>query len=203
MLRILIFLMFTCVGHSQILPSQQAIHNKKEVDLDTWDSSIKPSCTTFSNNDRTAVENNCSNSWSTIYGEIPVSSGTKEWEVTVNAISAGGWTFNITLGIVNTRNNKDTYSTNKTPGSGGTSGALGYVYANDGRTETNVVFKSYGASYTAGDVIKISVDMDAGEITFYKNGDSQGVAYTGIAAGTYYLAATIYKGQDQSLTISG
>jgi hypothetical protein len=41
---------------------------------------------------------------------------------------------------------------------------------------------AYGASYTTGDVIGVALDMDAGTLTFYKNGVSQGTAFsTGLA----------------------
>ena len=202
-MRYLFLILFTVSLNAQILPSQQATHYKKNsVSSDTWDSSIKPDCATFSNSDRTSLENNCSNNWGTVYGEIAVSSGIQEWEVTINSINENARSpFVMTLGIVNLRNNKDTYSTNKTPGAGGTSGTLGYIYSSDGRKETNVVFSSYGASYAAGDVIKISLNMNNRELTFYKNGTSQGVAYT-VATGTYYLTSTFYKGSSASLTIN-
>jgi len=41
---------------------------------------------------------------------------------------------------------------------------------------------AYGATYTAGDVIGVALDMDAGTITFYKNNTSQGTAYTGLSS---------------------
>ena len=37
---------------------------------------------------------------------------------------------------------------------------------------------SYGATWTVGDIIGIALDLDNGTITFYKNGASQGVAFT-------------------------
>jgi len=46
---------------------------------------------------------------------------------------------------------------------------------------------SYGATFTTNDVIGVAFDLDGGSITFYKNGVSQGVAYTGIT-GTFYPA---------------
>ena len=39
---------------------------------------------------------------------------------------------------------------------------------------------SYGSSWTANDVIGIALDLDAGTLVFYKNGVSQGTAFTGI-----------------------
>ena len=39
---------------------------------------------------------------------------------------------------------------------------------------------SYGDSYTTGDTIGIALDLDARTLTFYKNGVSQGVAYSSL-----------------------
>jgi hypothetical protein len=43
---------------------------------------------------------------------------------------------------------------------------------------------AYGATYTTGDVIGIALDLDSASktITFYKNGVSQGVAFTGLTS---------------------
>lgn len=43
---------------------------------------------------------------------------------------------------------------------------------------------SYGATYGTSDVIGVAIDADAGTATFYKNGASQGIAFTGLT-GTY------------------
>jgi hypothetical protein len=37
---------------------------------------------------------------------------------------------------------------------------------------------SYGATYTTNDIIGVALNLDDGELTFYKNGVSQGVAFT-------------------------
>lgn len=53
-----------------------------------------------------------------------------------------------------------------------------------GGLSTNNSTTAYGATYGTGDIIGIALDMDAGELTFYKNGVSQGVAKTGLV-GSY------------------
>jgi hypothetical protein len=45
---------------------------------------------------------------------------------------------------------------------------------------------AYGASYGTGDVIGVALDMDAGTLTFYKNGVSQGVATSSLAGKTLF-----------------
>ena len=77
---------------------------------------------------------------------------------------------------------------------GSTSG--GYSY--DGRATklNNGSSTSYGASYTLNDIIGVALDLDNGTIEYYKNGASQGVAYTGIdTTRTYYAAHWIYTTQ--------
>ena len=77
---------------------------------------------------------------------------------------------------------------------GSTSG--GYSY--DGRATklNNNSSTSYGASYTLNDIIGVALDLDNGTIEYYKNGASQGVAFTGIdITRTYYAAHWIYTTQ--------
>jgi len=56
--------------------------------------------------------------------------------------------------------------------------ANGYGYYRSGQKFTASTGSAYGASYTSGDVIGVAVDVDAGTLTFYKNGTSQGVAFS-------------------------
>ena len=42
---------------------------------------------------------------------------------------------------------------------------------------------SYGATFTTNDIIGIALNLDDGEITFYKNGTTQGVAATDLVSG--------------------
>jgi hypothetical protein len=54
-----------------------------------------------------------------------------------------------------------------------------WTYFNDGTKYGNgATATAYGASYTTGDVIGVALDMDAGTLTFYKNGVSQGTAFS-------------------------
>jgi len=65
--------------------------------------------------------------------------------------------------------------------------AISYVYyfANGYKYEgPNHTYTAYGATGTTGDVMGVAIDMDAGTLTFYKNGTSQGTAFTGLT-GSY------------------
>jgi hypothetical protein len=59
--------------------------------------------------------------------------------------------------------------------------------------------QSYGASWTANDVMGVAVDWTNGSITFYKNGVSQGVAFSGQDLSEYMPA--VYFNTNQSATV--
>jgi len=74
--------------------------------------------------------------------------------------------------------------------------AWGYV--NDGTKWNNGPGPAYGDAYTVGDVIGTALDMDAGTVEFYKNGVSQGVAFTGLSGKT--LAPLVQKNSSPTTT---
>jgi hypothetical protein len=113
------------------------------------------------------------------FGTMSVSSGKWYWEVTLT--TAGGSAAN--MGIVDT--------SKKLIAGTAADAHFGFTYGQngnktDGRTYGGSVFSTngvtaYGASYAASDVIGVALNLDVGEVTFYKNGVSQGVAFTGIS----------------------
>jgi hypothetical protein len=65
-------------------------------------------------------------------------------------------------------------------------------YRSDGNSSTSngsQTTAAYGASYTTGDIIGVALNLDAGTITFYKNGTTQGVAFSGLS-GTYFACGS-------------
>lgn len=103
-------------------------------------------------------------------GTIAISSGKYYWEVYVNQAATAQ-----AIGIYNIYQ----------PFEFGTLFANGfgsYAYTSAGnKVENGGVTTAYGATWgTVGDIIGCAFDSDAGTITFYKNGVSQGVAFTGI-----------------------
>jgi hypothetical protein len=99
-------------------------------------------------------------------GTIGVSSGKWYWEATFFASSTP--TFPAGIGIGNTQT-----STNF------------LAYENTGNKNSSGSASAYGASYTSGDIIGVALNLDAGTLVFYKNGVSQGTAFTSIS-GTYF-----------------
>ncbi|MBM5802057.1 MAG: hypothetical protein FJ077_14800, partial [Cyanobacteria bacterium K_DeepCast_35m_m2_023] len=108
-----------------------------------------------------------------------VSSGKWYWEVSVTSVTG-----NLTAVTIGISSKSDPGELSFYPGYN----AFGWSYYAANGTKNNVSQVSYGASYTAGDTIGVAFDADNGSLTFYKNGVSQGVAYSGLAAGTYYPA---------------
>ena len=115
---------------------------------------------------------------------IGMTSGKYYWEVTVTASSASPC--NAEIGISNTTENSSVSSgIGYYPGY--TANGWGY-YGADGAKYNGAVGVAYGATFTTNDVIGVAFDATAGSLTFYKNNTSQGVAYSSLAAGTYYPA---------------
>jgi Concanavalin A-like lectin/glucanases superfamily/SPRY domain len=108
---------------------------------------------------------------------MAVDKGKWYWEV--KCISRSGSFDNYTVGI-------DNFNSPITSGGaiGTTAGSYAY-YANGGTKVNNNSYVSYGASFTAGDIIGVALDLDNGFIYFSKNGTFQnsGVPTSG-ATGT-------------------
>lgn len=119
-----------------------------------------------------------------------VSSGKYYWEVLISQIGGGGSP--IFVGVAKSGATLTNFLGQD---------ANGWSYAADGLKYTNGANVAYGATYTTGDRIGVALDVDAGTLTFYKNGVSQGTAFTGLG-GTFYAAVSLYYGSGAS-TVTG
>ena len=118
-------------------------------------------------------------SWVTARGAIGISSDKWYWEVLCTASTTGQ---GLMPGVVNAAGSLSTFVGNN---------ARGYGYNWDANKYNSGTGTSYGATFTNGDLIGIAFDATAGSLTFYKNGASQGVAYTGIPVDTYFPAVSM------------
>jgi hypothetical protein len=139
---------------------------------------------TFSNGNLESV--NVQTSWCDAFSTIAVSSGKFYAEFSTTSAGDRG------VGIFNVGNYSVSALTDLFFGGGGnTAAAGGYAYYASGQKQNGTNVASYGASWTDGDIIGVALDMDAGTLVFYKNGVSQGTAYTGLS-GMFAFAITAY-----------
>jgi hypothetical protein len=148
----------------------------------TWNPLANPiNATTFSNGNLEFV--GTSGSHSLVRSSIAASSG--KWYAEFSLSAVGG---NYPqLGILDST----TSVTQANPYLG--QYANGYALRSDGQKENNNNTSAYGSSFTTGDIIGVAFDADNGTLTYYKNGTSQGTAYSSIPAGSYLFAATAYN----------
>lgn len=137
----------------------------------TWNPADKDSGVTLSGGNLTASIVHSSSSGSAVRGTAGKSSGKWYFEVTITATS--GLT---SIGVANS-------SMPLTNSVGEELNSWGYY--SSGRVAHGAAIASGGA-YSSGDVIGVALNMDAGSVTFYKNGVSQG-GFSGLT-GTIYAA---------------
>lgn len=127
---------------------------------------VSGSAATFTNGNLNVSIPAVANPPRNVTSTLDVFSGKWYWEVIAGTVAS-----NFVTGIASKA--MDFNATIFTTGS--------YLYdATNGSKIIGGTTTSYGASYTTNDVIGIALDMDAGTLTFYKNGVSQGVAVTGL-----------------------
>ncbi len=145
----------------------------------TWNSSDKASKVTLSNGNLTAASASSDTTWGSVRSNIGVSSGKYYWEVTINSIDAGRF---IMIGVAQSGASITSYL--------GASSVGWQYYGEAGNKINNDSQVGYGATFTSGDIIGVALDRDAGTLTFYKNGTTQGQAYSGLS-GTIYAGVSL------------
>jgi hypothetical protein len=111
------------------------------------------------------------------------------------AVSSGKWYAEAIITTVGAESSAGIARATQDTGGYVGSSAFSYGYYLNGQKYNNATGSAYGASYTSGDVIGIAFDADAGTLVFYKNGTSQGTAFTGLTSGPY-----VFEGSGRSAT---
>jgi hypothetical protein len=122
------------------------------------------------------------------------------WEITPTSVASGAPSRTM-IGIMAQASIRNTFAASTAVGN------FGYTAAGaSGSKVTEASFSSYGASYTANDVIGVAVDLDNGAIYFAKNGTWQnsgvptsgasktGAAFTTLVGSANYFPAVGYWG---------
>ncbi len=160
---IYIFIAFTI---TLSIPSQSYA-----VTYATWNPSDKSTQLTLSGGNLTG-QGGAGGVWAGVRSTIGKASGKWYWEITTGA--SDGFIF---YGIANTTWGLDNTIFSDANGWGYT-GVSGMKANGSGEV-------AYGSTWGTGDKISVLLDMDAGTLTFWKNGVSQGQAFSGIT-GTLY-----------------
>ena len=77
-------------------------------------------------------------------------------------------------------------------GGGGDPLGTNVMYRFDGQKNVDNAYSSYGATFALGDVIGVSINVDVGQVTFYKNNVSQGVISYSFAGKILTPVVTLY-----------
>lgn len=114
------------------------------------------------------------NSGGTIRGTMLISSGKWYWECTwLSSSAAGSPSFGIAKDNLSTFGGLDAY----------------WFYPYNGNKASSAGAASYASAGAVNDIYGVAYDADNGTLTFYKNGTSLGVAFTGLS-GEFGFAAT-------------
>lgn len=131
----------------------------------TWNSADKDPAITLSNGNRTAASTNAGIGG--VRSVFSVSSGKWYWEYTVNTANARE-----IVGVANAAWATSTLLGNSTWSYG--------FFAFDGKKRNGAVATAYGSAFGNTSVISVLLDMDAGTLTFWVNGVTQGQAFSGL-----------------------
>jgi hypothetical protein len=113
--------------------------------------------------------------------------GSGKYYTEINVIDGTSLVFSGVTQRDSAEGHQDTYIGNASGAGWGYYNSNGLLYNIGGTGST-----SYGATYTTGDIIGIALDLDGGNLTFYKNNVSQGVAVSSLdTSKTYFIGASV------------
>ena len=129
------------------------------------------------------------------------SGGSRGFCVSTIGMSSGKYYFELTVDLND--NNDHAVGIAKATGTGYYSTAGNWTYQASGNKFANSGSgASYGASYTAGDIIGVAFDADTGALVCYKNGSSQGTLATVATGETYFFVWGTDAGSAQDYEVS-
>lgn len=146
----------------------------------TWSPADKSATISLSSGDLIATKTGAS-SYGGVRATHPVI-GKKYFEVYISSVGAGPF---MVVGVLNP-------AANLGVNIGADNAGWGY-YQETGDKIHGGEQQSYGASFTGpGTVVGVAVDADSGSVEFFRNGESQGTAFTGMG-GDLYPAVSLWR----------
>ena len=130
--------------------------------------------------------NNVGNSY--LYAANLSRNGGDNYTISTMGMPSGKWYAEVTITTVGTESSCGIATAADVGGSGVGNNAWSWGYLSGARKYNNGSSPSYGTAFSNGDIVGIAFDNTIGTLTFYLNGVSQGAAFTGLAAGTYFFA---------------
>ena len=144
-------------------------------------------------------------SWRPVSSDMAMSSGRWYWEVYIDTVSS----YQMHGIRPQVRDDGDVnHDNDHYPGTRSDE----WGYNTDARLHNSAsATSSWGDTYTAGDIIGVALDMDAGTLNFYKNGSATGSQITGISAshspvgerGDYLACFCVYASTGQAIVNFG
>jgi len=145
----------------------------------TWNSADKGTWMVLSNGDLTTTVTSGHAAWYAVRGTSSAASGKWYYEITPILDDGGSGTY--IPGVAKVGASMNTFC-------GGDANGWGWQATKTAPLKwTNLTSGSYGTTIdpAGGIVIGVALDIDAGTLTFYRDGVSQGVAYSSLS-GTFY-----------------
>ena len=144
-------------------------------------------------------------SWRPVSSDMAMSSGRWYWEIYIDTVSS----YQMHGIRPQIRDDGDVnHDNDQYPGTRSDE----WGYNTDARLHNSAsATSSWGDTYTAGDIIGVALDMDAGTLNFYKNGSATGSQITGISAshspvgsrGDYLACFCVYGSTGQAIVNFG
>lgn len=126
---------------------------------------------------------------STLSAANLTTTGGDKWSISTIGMTSGKWYAEATVTTVGAESSVGIANASYSGSNayvGGT--ATSWGYAMNGNKYTSSSGSAYGATYTSGDVVGIAFDADNGTLEFFKNGTTQGIAYSSLTSGPYFFA---------------
>ncbi|NBT48002.1 MAG: hypothetical protein EBT07_09340, partial [Actinobacteria bacterium] len=138
----------------------------------TWNPLVPADGTTFitySDGNLIAASGTGATQGQSAFGSLSISNG--KWYYEATFTQSGSTSFDGSIGFAKV-DSGGLYTSNNN---------YAYIYLRNGQKGLFGTQSNYATSFGSGDIIGIALDLDAGTITFYKNGVNLGIAFTGIS----------------------